>query len=76
MPDLLSIYAGSQPDKLAVVDDRGGGDVVRWTYAELEAEANRLGHALVVAELAALDEDVGDRGGHALSRGGSEEQGC
>ncbi len=47
MPDLLSIYAGSQPDKLAVVDDRGGGDVVRWTYAELEAEANRLGNALV-----------------------------
>jgi len=47
MPDLLSIYAESQPDKLAVVDDRGGGDVVRWTYAELEAEANRLGNALV-----------------------------
>jgi fatty-acyl-CoA synthase/long-chain acyl-CoA synthetase len=47
MPDLLSIYAESQPDKPAVVDDRGGGDVVRWTYAELEAEANRLGNALV-----------------------------
>jgi acyl-CoA synthetase (AMP-forming)/AMP-acid ligase II len=47
MPDLLSMYAESQPDKLAVVDDRGGGDVVRWTYAELEAEANRLGNALV-----------------------------
>jgi acyl-CoA synthetase (AMP-forming)/AMP-acid ligase II len=47
MPDLLSIYAESQPDKLAVVEDRGGGDVVRWTYAELEAEANRLGNALV-----------------------------
>src|SRR5258708_19616109 len=47
MPDLLSIYAESQPDKPAVVDDRGGGDVVRWTYAELEAEAKRLGNALV-----------------------------
>jgi acyl-CoA synthetase (AMP-forming)/AMP-acid ligase II len=47
MPDLLSIYAGSQPDKLAVVEDRGGGDVVRWTYAELEAEANRLSNALI-----------------------------
>jgi acyl-CoA synthetase (AMP-forming)/AMP-acid ligase II len=47
MPDLLSIYAETQPDKLAVVDDRGGGDVVRWTYAGLDAEANRLGHALV-----------------------------
>src|SRR5260370_12748005 len=47
MPDLLSIYAGAQPDKPAVVDDRGGGNVVRWTYAELEAEANRLANALV-----------------------------
>jgi acyl-CoA synthetase (AMP-forming)/AMP-acid ligase II len=47
MPDLLSIYAGSQPDKLAVVEDRGGGAVVRWTYAELEAEANRLGNVLI-----------------------------
>ncbi len=47
MPDLLGIYAESQPDKLAVVDDRGGGDLVRWTYAELESEANRLAHALV-----------------------------
>src|SRR5258708_16920300 len=47
MPDLLSIYAESQPDKPAVVDDRGGGDVARWTYAELEAGANRLGNALV-----------------------------
>jgi acyl-CoA synthetase (AMP-forming)/AMP-acid ligase II len=47
MPDLLSVYAEAQPDKPAVIDDRGGGDVVRWTYAELEAEANRLGNALV-----------------------------
>src|SRR5258708_10553745 len=46
MPDLLSIYAEAQPDKPAVVDDRGGGDVVCWTYAELEAEANRLADAL------------------------------
>jgi acyl-CoA synthetase (AMP-forming)/AMP-acid ligase II len=47
MPDVLSIYAQSQPDKLAIVEDKGGGDVIRWTYAELEAEANRLGNALV-----------------------------
>src|SRR5258707_14724020 len=46
MPDLLSIYAESQPDKLAVVDDRGGGDLVRWTYAEFGGEGNRLAHAL------------------------------
>src|SRR5260370_30648216 len=46
VPDLLSIYAEAQPEKPAVVDGRGGGDVVCWTYAELEAEANRLAHAL------------------------------
>ena len=47
MPDdILTVYAGAQPDKLAVIDDKGGGDVVQWTYAELEAAANRLGNAL------------------------------
>jgi acyl-CoA synthetase (AMP-forming)/AMP-acid ligase II len=47
MPDdILTVYAGTQPDKLAVIDDKGGGDVVQWTYAELEAAANRLGNAL------------------------------
>jgi fatty-acyl-CoA synthase/long-chain acyl-CoA synthetase len=47
MPDILTIYAESQPDKPAVVDDRGGGDLARWTYAELESQANRLANALV-----------------------------
>jgi acyl-CoA synthetase (AMP-forming)/AMP-acid ligase II len=47
MPDdILTVYAGAQPDKLAVIDDRGDGDIARWTYAELEAAANRLGNAL------------------------------
>src|SRR5947207_7957579 len=46
MPDLLSLYASSQPGKLAVVDDRPGSGVVTWTYAQLEAEANRLANAL------------------------------
>src|SRR5215471_128578 len=46
MPDLLSAYASSQPGKLAVVDDRPGATVVSWTYAQLEAEANRLANAL------------------------------
>jgi acyl-CoA synthetase (AMP-forming)/AMP-acid ligase II len=45
-PDLLTIYASSQPGKLAVIDDRPGADVVSWTYARLEAEANRLANAL------------------------------
>jgi acyl-CoA synthetase (AMP-forming)/AMP-acid ligase II len=48
MPDdILTVYAGTQPDKLAVIDDKGGGDVVQWTYAEFEAAANRLGNVLL-----------------------------
>ncbi|HEX9065433.1 MAG TPA: AMP-binding protein, partial [Streptosporangiaceae bacterium] len=46
MPDLLTLYASTQPDKLAVIDDRGNGEVFSWTYAQLEAEANRLANAL------------------------------
>ena len=46
MPDFLTSYAQSQPDKLAVIDDRGGGEPVRWTYRELEERSNRLANAL------------------------------
>ena len=47
MPDFLSAYAQATPDKLAVVDDRPDGTILRWTFAELEARANQLGHVLV-----------------------------
>jgi acyl-CoA synthetase (AMP-forming)/AMP-acid ligase II len=47
MPDILTAYAESQPGKLAVVDDKGEGSIVRWTYAEFEVAANRLGNALL-----------------------------
>src|ERR1700744_2952884 len=47
MPDFLSAYAQSQPDKLAVVDDKPDGTVVRWTYAELEAQSNRVANLLL-----------------------------
>jgi len=48
MPDdILSIYAQSQPDKPAVVDDKPDGTGVVWTYAELEAQANRLANLLL-----------------------------
>jgi fatty-acyl-CoA synthase/long-chain acyl-CoA synthetase len=47
MPDILSVYAQSQPDKLAVVDDKPDGTVVSWTYAELEAQANRVANLLL-----------------------------
>ncbi len=46
MPDILSVYAASQPDKPAVIDDQPDGSVVSWTYSDLEAESNRLGNAL------------------------------
>jgi acyl-coenzyme A synthetase/AMP-(fatty) acid ligase len=46
MPDFLTSYAESQPDKLAVIDDRGSGEPVRWTYRELEERSNRLANAL------------------------------
>src|SRR5215469_5634845 len=47
MPDILTSYAESQPDKPAVIDDRGSGEPVRWTYRELEERSNRLANALV-----------------------------
>ena len=46
MPDIISVYASTQPGKPAVIDDRGGADVVTWTYADLEAESNRLANTL------------------------------
>src|SRR5215472_1608032 len=46
MPDILSVYAAAQPDKPALIDDRPDGTVVSWSYADLEAESNRLANAL------------------------------
>ncbi|HEY3810704.1 MAG TPA: AMP-binding protein [Acidimicrobiales bacterium] len=45
--DLLATHAASQPDKLAVIDDRPGQPVVNWTFAELDRRANQLGHHLL-----------------------------
>jgi fatty-acyl-CoA synthase/long-chain acyl-CoA synthetase len=47
MPDILSIYAQSQPDKPGVIDDRPDGTVTVWTYAELEAQSNRVANLLL-----------------------------
>ena len=47
MADILTVYAESQPDKLGVVDDKGGDDIVQLTYAELEVAANKLANALL-----------------------------
>ncbi|MGO8896549.1 MAG: class I adenylate-forming enzyme family protein [Streptosporangiaceae bacterium] len=47
MPDILSIYAQSQPGKPGVIDDRPDGTVVMWTYAELDAQSNRVANLLL-----------------------------
>ena len=47
MPDILGMYAQSQPDKPGVIDDKPDGTVVMWTYAELDAQANRIGNLLL-----------------------------
>jgi fatty-acyl-CoA synthase/long-chain acyl-CoA synthetase len=47
MPDTLSSYAQSQPGKPGVIDDRPDGTVVTWTYAELEAQSNRVANLLL-----------------------------
>ena len=47
MPDTLSIYAQSQPDKPGVIDDKPDGTVVTWTYAELETQSNRVANLLL-----------------------------
>ncbi|MEI7446631.1 MAG: AMP-binding protein [Burkholderiales bacterium] len=44
--DYLTAHAHTFADKIAVIDDRPGGAVVRWTFAELNAQANRLANAL------------------------------
>src|SRR5271154_5120960 len=41
------MYAKTQPDKPGVVDDRPGGTVVVWTYAEFEARANQVANLLL-----------------------------
>jgi acyl-CoA synthetase (AMP-forming)/AMP-acid ligase II len=47
MQDILSVYAQTQPDKPGVIDDKGDGNVVQWTYAELEARSNRVANLLL-----------------------------
>ena len=44
--DLLSMYAERQPEKTALIDDRPGQTVRTWTFAQLDRQANQLGHLL------------------------------
>jgi acyl-CoA synthetase (AMP-forming)/AMP-acid ligase II len=51
MVDHLTLHAQVQPAKIAIIDDRPGGPIIARTFAELEADANRLGHALAALGL-------------------------
>ena len=51
MPDFLIGYSQSQPEKLAVVDDRPNGKVRKLTWKELNEETNRLANVLVAEGL-------------------------
>ncbi len=47
MSDFLTAYSITQPDKLAVVDDRPDGTITTMTYKELNEQANRLANVLL-----------------------------
>lgn len=47
--DFLTARARATPNKLAAVDDRLDGSVETYTFAELEARANRLARALLAS---------------------------
>ena len=53
--DLLTLHADAFGEKLAVIDDRPDGTLTQWTYAELEANANRLGRVLLDAGVQPTD---------------------
>ena len=47
MADMLTELAERLGDKPALIDDRPGGGTVRWSYADLEANANRLANVFL-----------------------------
>ena len=44
--DLLSLLAERHGNKPALIEDRKAGEVICWSFAELEASSNRLAHVL------------------------------
>ena len=57
-PDLLTVLCERHPEKVALIDDRPDGTVQRFDFAEFEAAANRLAHALKGAGLSRGDKVV------------------
>jgi acyl-CoA synthetase (AMP-forming)/AMP-acid ligase II len=58
MADFLTAYSITQPDKLAVVDDRADGTVHQLTYAQLNERANQLANVLLELGVAPGDSKV------------------
>ncbi|MBW2724587.1 MAG: AMP-binding protein [Deltaproteobacteria bacterium] len=53
-PDILTLHASANPDKLALIEDPpvgGHGNAVQWTYRELNEQANRLANVLLALGL-------------------------
>jgi fatty-acyl-CoA synthase/long-chain acyl-CoA synthetase len=48
-PDILTAHAAASPDKVAVLDHRPGASPISLSFAELNAQANRLAHVLTDA---------------------------
>ncbi len=55
IPDFLSERAEAEPGRLAVVEERPGGAITRWSYAELNDQVNRLANALTGVGVTAGD---------------------
>ena len=47
MPDYLTAHSQSQPNKLAVIDDRPDGSIRTLNWKQLNDESNRLAHVLI-----------------------------
>src|ERR1700712_3692793 len=47
MPDFLSVYAASQGDKPAIIDDRPDGTITTMSFAELDEQSNRMANLLL-----------------------------
>ena len=47
MPDMLTDLANRLGDKPALIDDRPGEETICWSFAELEANANRLANVFL-----------------------------
>ena len=49
-PDILTLHASANPDKLALIEAPPAGargNAIRWTYCELNEQANRLANVLL-----------------------------